>query len=519
MTDPDSPPERADRAGVAESRFLIRRRCPSCGAPVEHSDTATTVACSYCQVRLAITGVGAPARYAVPTRYDADTALCEAKRALRGEQVRVRRLDAPRVIYFPYARWRADVHALWRHPKARKPEPEHRSSWTVPATLIEVGFGPDTPATRAWSKLNADSRRPAAMRGISDLEEDEAEFQYRIGPWEQTISAQPDLAFIDHTLGVRTQALSVVPLDELVDSKGDPQLIPGRVAPRLSTEEAQNRLERQLREAQREEPGDREHARFFAPTAELQWIYFPYVAIDFTGPERNGCILLDGVTLKHRSIVDTQALATLALDAQQGDAGGWTFSQPATRFTALVCPNCSMPLRCHPSACLHPCENCRRTWELSSGTLRERRAKLLLPPRHRSSGPSLRADRALPFYVMRCGSGEAARRVFVPAAQCRHRRAIWSLASSLTRRNDPWEEVECDLRLDVPVTLRADHARGLLPFAWALAHELDAKEPAAATIDAPELVWLAMGERGGAWIEPNSGLSVSSAALTPWPSN
>ena len=506
---------------LAPAGIRIRRRCPSCGAPVEHSETDTAVACAYCQIHLAVLGRETVPRYAVPARLDPAAARLEASRYLRGRETRVRRLGAPLVTYVPFARLRATVYSCWRD--AAGPPPEELQSPRRGASLaklgLQLGLGLAPTALRSFRN---EARRP--LGGSSAGAFQASDFRFRAGAWEQTICGAPSLGWGDSSLGVRTQALSVTPLDELLPADLASLELPARVGPEISVDAARAQLEKRLAQAHDGEPGSRDAARWFAIRRELQWIYWPYVTLEFEGPATRGQVILDGVTLHARLAREESEEATehagathgpTCFEAHAGDTAGWTFAPPDAGFISLICPNCSMPLPFRAVAQLFPCSNCHRLWRAEERRLVESRGIVLRAP-NASRALAGRDEVALPFYRVTSGAGGKPEVCFVPAAECRHPRALWNLASALSRRADIWEEEEPERGLDIAVVLRPDEANALLPFARACATEDCALATASSSDTRVELVWLRVARSAGAWVEPRSGLSVPEAALIPW---
>lgn len=518
----------------------IRRRCPSCGAPIEHSETDGAVACPFCAVHLAIVRDAGGSderlpRFAIPARIDEEAWALEAKRLLRREGRRVRQLYAPRLVYAPFLRLSCSVYAHWQEthesppPEARLDRRTRRAGIALDLTvraLSAVGGGGDL-ALESFGSFDPGAR-PARP----------PEFQFRVGRWEQTLTASPTLPLPDRTLGVRTQALAVVPLDELVDPDGDAGALPGRLRHQRSHQEIAPDLERQLRQAHTPENDRRSEYVWEAPGRTLQWIYYPYALLRFDGPGDAGEVLLDGVSGKARSLLPDDAIPESALEVAPGTPQGWRFSDLGAAFVRLVCPTCSMPLPMRAASRIYACSNCRSHWRVAGGKLDRVAALWLCPADDRASGSDVGPEViAIPFYRLRGDDARAP--IYVPAAESRHPRALWNLATGLTRIHADWRELEPCFGLDTAVALDREEAAALGPFAASCVVETNLQElrcrklarargsaPAAAAANIAtaagerrpeaELVWLRMRRHGADWVEPWLGLAVPARALVPW---
>ena len=155
----------------------IRRRCPGCRAPVDHAEAARIVVCGYCGLALALPSSGEMMHYALPPRVAPEAVISEAKRALRQAGLRMRELQVPWLLYAPFYRLRARALQSWKN---------------LPACVA----GEQTPS--------GDAGGGAESAGHWDASE---EVQYRIGTWDQTMDATPELNLGDRHQGVRAQVL------------------------------------------------------------------------------------------------------------------------------------------------------------------------------------------------------------------------------------------------------------------------------------------------------------------------
>lgn len=539
---PTSPTEESHTSG---SGARITRRCPGCGAAIEHGEDDGAVGCDFCGARLAI-GAGAenPA-YAIavgrasgqecPPREGraggvagsspgdrergADGAveqwITEAKRALRTAGLRVRAIEPPRALLVPFHRLRA-----------------HTWQWFRTAPRIE---GMDT--------------EPPPLAPVDD----EGEGRFRLGVWDATIDAVPSLGLGPRTLGFRTQVLAWTPLADFLSSghhRGpDHAVLPAE----LGAIDAREQLAQRLSASCQLPPETASEQWTLVTDAAQQLMHAPILLCPFVGPQGRAAVILDGITFRAGRVLAGDELSRLeALEraarargagarsaVQQGDVAqvGGVPAQRAAPFAGagtlipLSCPECSSPLPFLPRARVHRCTICGRHWTVGGDTLAPVRGVALVAA---AAGRPQTHTVFLPFHRLRGGGGEE---WFVPASRGRNPRAAWNFALGLARRRRSWEEADLAddagaaaavnrSRLTVPggeqppTGGRAFQAPGIEmtpPTAAALAPFLArCLETAVPTTLETELAWIAFTPKGPDLVEPGSGLGLPRLALTPW---
>jgi hypothetical protein len=489
----------------------IARRCPGCGAAIEHGEEDGAVGCDFCGLRLAIgAGAGIPAYAAAPRGVSGEvgapgpaaapmTWQREAKKALRAAGERVRSFEPPRAILAPFHRLRAHVWQWYLEVPRRE--------------LLAAGISSAPPLTMQF---------PA-----------EPEPRSRFGIWDSTIDAVPSLRLGPGNLSFRTQTLVWTPMADFLAHW--PTLEPdcAVLEAEIGNVEARDLLGGRLSEAWQPGPDTAGKPWTLVTDAVQQRMYAPVLLCPFLGPQGRAAITLDGVTLHPGRVLTGEELSRIesaesaarerppeALSAgpSSGDTPGVLFAEGAA-LVPLSCPECSAPLPFAPRARVHRCDICGRHWIVRGNELAPVPWVVL---RAATSGRRPTRPVFLPFYRLR-SAGEA--EWFVPAAQGRNPRAAWNLALGLAKCPHRWEEEELADSATAGTTVTGRVAPGgpaiaieTTPdtagiLASFVAHCLEQPSPAQVQT---ELAWIAFQPSGPDLVEPGSGLGVPRQAFTPW---
>lgn len=495
------------KAGPHSWDLRIRRRCPSCGGPIRHTDADRVIGCEFCGVRLAIASGGTP-RYALPARVCGDDCIVAAKRALRTRSVRVRELQASSILYAPFYRLRAPTWQCWR---GRNVPPERRVLRDVRDAM--------RPGPPSWA-------RPAIEE---QLREEPGPFEYRIGVWDFTQDALPSLDLGDRQLGFRTQVFEMLPLGDLLaeasardgspaGSDGLASGTPGRIEVELPESAALASLLRQLVAGHSFPETEVLGQALYAPFPQLQLLYYPYALVPFRGQGEQEALVLDAITGGFKALLDTKAWARLqsGLEVRPGDTEGWSSLSRDAELTPLICPECSSPLPWAGAAHVHRCDTCQRFWQAKEGRLSPLPSISLTPP-GRALPLEGRVD--LPFYRV---PGAGGRSVYTPGFQGRHPRPIWNFTLALNRCQPVYDASgEPPRKPGACIEFDPGEARTLRPFldlclrgptavTWPQAR------PATKGAELPELVWIPFHRRGADLIEAVTQLGLPVSALPAW---
>ncbi len=495
MTAPMAATIEDPRTAVAVAR--ITRRCPGCGAAIEHGEEDGAVGCDFCGAHLAIGAGAANPAYAMAAAGDRavqgggapEQWIAEAKRALRAAGLRVRALEPPRAFLVPFHRLRA--HAWQWYRSMPRPEREETGQPLLPPSEVEGHF--------------------------------------RLGIWDATIDAVPSLGLGPGNLGFRTQVLAWTPLADFLDPEGTPRPDYAVLPVEVGAVDARGLLARRLSANWQLPPQEASDQWILVTDAAPQLMYAPLLLCPFLGPQGRAAIILDGITFRAGRVLAGDELTRLetretAARARPPDAlpaapplGGVPPLEAGT-LIPLSCPECSSPLSFLRRARVHRCTICGRHWTVHGQALAPVPCVALIGSTARR--PATQAV-FLPFYRLRGGGGDW----FVPAARGRNPRAVWNFALGLARRPRVWDEA--DLAIDAAASaavngrlVAAGHgaavemtpatAGALAPFT---ARCLEQAIPAAVETD---LAWIAFEPHGPDLVEPGSGLGLPRCALTPW---
>jgi hypothetical protein len=471
------------RDGLLHGNLRVHRSCPSCGGPISHEEGDRVIGCAFCGIPLAVLRRGGAARYAVPVRGTAQTWRVEAKRILYHEGRRLRELLAPRLVYAPYFRLRAETWHCWR--ETDRPDEQGDGA-------LEILGAPQT----------------------------EGEFRYRIGLWDQTIEASTSLKVGDRQLGFRAQVLEVVPLPQLMERSGTPEVDgdtppPAFWTPEMSEEQAMHGLLQRMVSSIALPEDEVTGQALYAPFPELQLLYYPLVVVPYRNNRGTEAVLLDGATGLAKRLLNSGELpgANERPEPEAAQANGFPGGSDDV-LQPLICPECSCPLPWIPLARVHACPTCRRCWQARPGRLEHLRSVGLTA----ASRPVCGEEPVnLPFYRVR-GAGCVA---YVPAFRGRHPRVLWNFALALNRRQPAFQDGDTP-RADATVEMEPGHARALLPFLRQCLegprdHRWPIVPPTASDDSiAPELSWITVYRRGQELIEPVTGVGLTAASLLPW---
>ncbi len=504
----------------------IRRRCPDCGARIEHGEDDGAVGCDFCGARLAIGAGDRPAAYAIapasgslagdrpaaagaqppaPQTGKAGEArsrwVAAAKAALRTSGTRVRALESPRPLLAPFHRLRARAWQWYQD----SPPPER--------------------AEMVWPHLS-----PTEGEGC-----------FRLGIWDETTDALPSLRLGSANLGFRTQVFPWTPLADLLGPDPDSGPRPAVLPEELSAADARALLSGRLTAGWQLPPEEAREQLLVVTDLATQVMYAPLLVCPFSGPAGRAAILLDGITLRGGRLLTREELAHLE-SLEEAALDRSPEALPAGTLIPLSCPECSSPLPLLAHARVHRCTVCSRHWTVAGDSL------ATVPVVALAGGAFRRTTSGaifLPFYRLRGPDVEW----FAPATQGRSARATWNFALALGRGRRAWEEV--DLAYNDVVsraftasrgsgistrTARSQFSTGARPgdtagpgigsppaietpptTAYALAPFIArcVERPVPASLRT-ELAWIAFEPRGPDFVEPGSGLGIPRRVFTPW---
>ena len=437
------------------SQLVVATECPSCGAPLDVSEGASTIRCGSCRSNLLVTGRKQVLSYCVPPKVTAAAARALA----RASQVTVHVVSAE-LYFIPY--YRLTGHDLgWQAAATPVAPPEDETGRRALVTL----FRDDTAEGRALAASimvgRASTHAPEA--GPLQLVDRYVEKSF-------VARALPELAA--YSLGVRAQVLRVGLLRPAALAALGKTVGVGIDVDTAMTRGLQDNAVARIA-----------HRAVLARM--LSVIYFPYWVVELERGGESWLALVDGVT-------ETIAQARAPLSLRKSLGVGPSGDLATAGFRPLVCPNCGWDLPVSADDVVFVCSSCEKAWLLHGTEMTEVAHQI-------AAVAGVDGAVYLPFWRL---SDQC-----VPAFRYRRLKALAMLTTRLSGKPLRYERF----------TGARPAARGCfydVDDAMLLARFVAAGGTRAADISGPAtLVWLPFKRESGSLVDPFTGMGLQETLL------